>query len=194
MRLTVNSQSTEIPPNYRDELLLWFLRDAMGLTGTHYGCGVGKCGSCMVLVNGIPTRTCQTDAASVIDAHVVTIEGLSSQGQSAPHENSPQPLSPITLNPDMLNPDMLNPDTLNPDTLHPVQQAFTEIPLQCMWCLPGHVMTAVALLEKNDEPSDEAIASAIEENLCRCGGYNQIKRAIARAVELRRERLNREGI
>jgi aerobic-type carbon monoxide dehydrogenase small subunit (CoxS/CutS family) len=152
MRVTINARVTEIPPDYLDEPLLWLLRDGMGLTGTHYGCGVGKCGSCMVLVNGMPTRTCETATSTVVGADVITIEGLESTD------------------------------------LHPVQQAFTEFPLQCMWCLPGHVMAAVALLEKNPEAETEDIEKAIEENLCRCGGYNQIKQAIARAIEIQRER------
>jgi aerobic-type carbon monoxide dehydrogenase small subunit (CoxS/CutS family) len=152
MRLTINAEAAEIPDDYLDEPLLWLLRDSMGLTGTHYGCGVGKCGSCMVLVNGLPTRTCETTTSAVVDTDVITIEGLES------------------------------------NELHPVQQAFTEFPLQCMWCLPGHVMTAVALIEKNPNAEAEDIEKAIEANLCRCGGYNQIKRAIARAIELQREK------
>jgi aerobic-type carbon monoxide dehydrogenase small subunit (CoxS/CutS family) len=151
MRLTINTVETAIPPDYATEPLLWLLRDGLGLTGTHYGCGVGQCGSCMVLVNGIPTKTCQTSVEAVEDAEVLTIEGL--EGAA----------------------------------LHPVQQAFVEFPLQCMWCLPGHVMAAVALLAKNPDADAEDIEQCIEENLCRCGGYNQIKRAIARALELQRE-------
>jgi aerobic-type carbon monoxide dehydrogenase small subunit (CoxS/CutS family) len=140
VKLTINNQTTEVPCDYQDELLLWLLRDGMGLTGTHYGCGVGKCGSCMVLVNRAPTRSCQTPVANVIGTKIATIEGLCPNGSS--------------------------------ETLHPVQQAFTEYPLQCMWCLPGHMITTVALLEENADPNGDDIAEAMKENLCRCGGYN----------------------
>ncbi len=135
---------------YRDGLLLWALRDELGLTGTHYGCGIGSCGSCMVMVDNAPTRSCQVTTADVGASRVTTIEGIVAQDAA----------------------------------LSPVQQAFVDVPLQCMWCLPGHVMTAIDLLKKSPNPTPPEIETAIAENLCRCGGYNQIRKAIARAVEL----------
>jgi len=68
--------------------------------------------------------------------------------------------------------------------LHPVQEAFLENPLQCGWCLPGHVLTAVALLERTPRPTAAEIDAGATANLCRCGGYNSIRRAVARAAEL----------
>ena len=68
--------------------------------------------------------------------------------------------------------------------LHPVQEAFLETPLQCGWCLPGHVLTAVALLDRNPRPTAAEIDASATANLCRCGGYNSIRRAVARAAEL----------
>jgi aerobic-type carbon monoxide dehydrogenase small subunit (CoxS/CutS family) len=154
VKLSLNNTTQTISDDYADDLLLWAIRDGAGLTGTHFGCGVGQCGSCMVLVDGSPTRSCQTPASDVATAAIITMEGLAKGPTS--------------------------------EELHAVQQAFTEFPLQCQWCLPGHVMTTVALLERNPQPTSADIEEAIGDNLCRCGGYNQIRQAIARASELTR--------
>lgn len=77
--LDVNGQlrETEADP---DTPLLWVLRDALGLVGTKFGCGVGQCGACTVQLNGVPTRSCMTPVASVGRKRVTTIEGLHPQG------------------------------------------------------------------------------------------------------------------
>jgi aerobic-type carbon monoxide dehydrogenase small subunit (CoxS/CutS family) len=75
----------------------------------------------------------------------------------------------------------------NDEKLHPVQQAFLKNPLQCCWCMTGHVMTAVALLESNRTPDTAAVDAAMNVNLCRCGGYNNIRKNVVRASELLRE-------
>ncbi len=168
MKLTVNSTVQNVADDYSEEPLLWAIRDGLGLTGTHYGCGIGKCGSCMVLIDNQPTRSCQTPSDSVGNGAITTIEGLASRG---PVDGSPA-------------------DGASVDgaatTLHYVQEAFLEFPLQCMWCLPGHIMTAVALVESNPNPTAEDIESAIADNLCRCGGYNQIRKAILSSAERKR--------
>jgi aerobic-type carbon monoxide dehydrogenase small subunit (CoxS/CutS family) len=153
MKLSLNNSDVTISDDYADDLLVWAIRDGAGLTGTHFGCGVGECGSCMVLIDGAATRSCQTPAADVNSASITTMEGLASGDAGAPD-------------------------------LHAVQKAFMEFPLQCQWCLPGHMMIAVALIEANASPTREDIETAINANLCRCGGYNQIRNAIARAVEI----------
>ena len=158
MKLTVNNTTHNVSDDYREDALLWAIRDGLGLTGTHYGCGIGKCGSCMVLLNDQPTRSCQIPAESVGQAGIVTIEGLAPKGRNDGSQT----------------------------TLHYVQEAFLEFPLQCMWCLPGHIMTAVALIETNPNPSPKDIESTIADNLCRCGGDNQIRKAIARGAERKR--------
>ena len=73
------------------------------------------------------------------------------------------------------------------DELHPVQQAFLENPLQCGWCLPGHVMTAVGLLSRTPDPSPEQIAAEAGRNLCRCGGYTAVRENVARAAQIAQE-------
>jgi aerobic-type carbon monoxide dehydrogenase small subunit (CoxS/CutS family) len=150
VQLSVNGQRREVA--YPDEMLVWVLRDEMGLTGTHYGCGIGACGSCTVLLDGQVARACLTPARAAAGREVTTVEGLARGEQ-----------------------------------LHPVQRAFLENPLQCGWCLPGHLMSAVALLERTPDPTDAQIEEAAGINLCRCGGYNSIRRAVARAAELKRE-------
>jgi aerobic-type carbon monoxide dehydrogenase small subunit (CoxS/CutS family) len=156
MKLNVNNTAQTVADEYGEEPLLWALRDGLGLTGTHYGCGIGKCGSCMVLVDEQPTRSCQTPTESIGTSSITTMEGLARLSDT------------------------------DRTSLHYMQEAFIEFPLQCMWCLPGHIMVAVALIEANPNPSANEIESAIAENLCRCGGYNQIRKAIARGAERKR--------
>ena len=136
--------------------LLWALRDAANLTGTKYGCGVGDCGACMVLVDGAALRSCLVTLAEAEGRTIVTIEGLSR------------------------------------DRSHPVQQAMVaEQAIQCGFCTPGIVIAAAALLATNAAPSDEDIRQAIP-NLCRCGVYPRLVRAIQRAarVQARQERIS----
>jgi len=76
----------------------------------------------------------------------------------------------------------------NNDRLHPVQQAFIdEEALQCGYCTPGMILTAVALLHKNPTPSEVEIVEEMDNNLCRCGSYNRIVQAIHSAANLIKE-------
>ena len=130
--------------------LLWALRDASNLTGAKYGCGVGDCGACMVLVDGEALRSCMLSLAEAEGRYVVTIEGLSQGGS------------------------------------HPVQQALVaEQAIQCGFCTPGIVMSAAALLSRNANPDEAEIKAAIP-NLCRCGVYPRLVRAVRRAGEAMR--------
>jgi aerobic-type carbon monoxide dehydrogenase small subunit (CoxS/CutS family) len=150
LKLEINRRTFEVPESQADEMLVWVLRDTLGLVGTRYGCGVGVCGSCNVLIDGKPTRSCQTKTSDGVGKKIRTLEGLS-RGDTE---------------------------------LHPVQAAFLENPLQCCWCMSGHIMNAVALLEKNPNPNSEQIDTAMNENYCRCGGYNNIRQNVARAAEI----------
>jgi aerobic-type carbon monoxide dehydrogenase small subunit (CoxS/CutS family) len=147
MRLQINDQNIEINDT-PDRPLLWVLRDELGLTGTRFGCGLGQCGACTVLLDGRAVRSCQTLVSSVGEQPVTTIEGLAGG-----------------------------------DALHPVQQAFIdEQAPQCGYCMSGQIMSAAGLLGEHPQPSDEQIVETMRGNLCRCGTYVRIKRAIRRAA------------
>lgn len=132
-----------------DMHLLTFLRDDLRLTGAKRGCGIGQCGTCTVIVNGKPVRSCITPLAKVNGKSILTIEGLA-----------------------------------DVDKLHPVQQAFVDHhAIQCGFCTPGMVLSAVALLQRNQHPTREEIKKALVGNLCRCTGYQQIFDAVEDAAE-----------
>jgi isoquinoline 1-oxidoreductase subunit alpha len=129
--------------------LLWSLREHLGLTGTKYGCGIGTCGACTVLVDGRAARSCVTPMSAVAGRSVTTIEGLAEDGR-----------------------------------LHPVQQAWLEEDVaQCGYCQAGQILAAVDLLSRNPKPSDAEIKAI--SNICRCGTYPRIRRAIRRAAGLK---------
>ncbi len=129
-----------------DTLLLIFLREEAGLTGTKYGCGAAMCGACMIHMQGSPMFSCQVNLASVNGLDIRTIEGLSD----------------------------------NDD--HPLQKAWIaeQVP-QCGYCQSGQIMRAAALLDANPSPSEAEIRDWMSSNLCRCGTYNRIVRAVQRA-------------
>lgn len=131
-----------------DTPLLWVLRDELALTGTKFGCGLGLCGACTVLLNGKATRSCVVPVSAVAGQTVVTIEGLSK------------------------------------DKSHPVQRAWIEerVP-QCGYCQSGMILATVALLNNKPHPTDGEIDMAVT-NICRCGTYTRIRRAIHRAAQL----------
>ena len=147
--LTVNSRPLEFRMDPQTPLL-WALRDAANLTGTKYGCGVGDCGACMVLVDGEAMRSCLISLAEAEGRDVITIEALSQ------------------------------------DRSHPVQQALVaEQAIQCGFCTPGIAISAAALLARNADPSEAEIKAAIP-NLCRCGVYPRLVRAVQRAGRVMR--------
>lgn len=150
MELSINGQVIEVAAD-ADSPLLWAIRDFTDYTGTKFGCGIGACGACTVLIDGQPVRSCQFLAADVGGAAITTIEGLS------------------------------------PESDHPVQRAWIEeqVP-QCGYCQSGMILAAVALLDGNPVPNDADIDEAIT-NICRCGTYARIRRAIHRAAQIMRE-------
>ena len=148
VELVVNGESRagEAEPRM---LLSDFLREQLGLTGTHVGCEHGVCGACTVLVNGEAARSCLMLAVQAAGAEVRTIEGLGGV-----------------------------------DDMHPLQEAFWEKHgLQCGFCTPGMLMTAVELLESNPAAGQDEIREAISSNLCRCTGYQTIVEAVQAAAE-----------
>ena len=134
-----------------DMPLLWALRDKLNMTGTKYSCGIGQCGTCTVLINGMPMRSCITPAASVAGIEVTTIEGLSEDGE------------------------------------HPVQQAWHKVDVpQCGYCQGGQILTAASLIERNANPTDADIDAAHSGNICRCGTYHRIRKAVKLAAEIKK--------
>jgi isoquinoline 1-oxidoreductase alpha subunit len=134
-----------------DMPLLWALRDKLNKTGTKYSCGIGQCGTCTVLINGMPMRSCITPAASVAGMEVTTIEGLSEDGE------------------------------------HPVQQAWHKVDVpQCGYCQGGQILTAASLIERNANPTDADIDAAHSGNICRCGTYHRIRKAVKLAAEIKK--------
>ena len=152
MQLNINGAPVEVAAEPGD-LLLWVLRDELGLIGTRFGCGAGICGACTVHVDGAATRACITPLAAVEGKQIRTVEGLAAQADDG------------TL------------------TLHPLQEAFIaeQVP-QCGWCMSGQMMTAAAFLAQNPSPSEDEIIEAMSNNYCRCGCYARIKRAVASAA------------
>jgi aerobic carbon-monoxide dehydrogenase small subunit len=145
--VSVNGEprSADIEPRL---LLARFLRDTLGLTGTHMGCDTTNCGACTVLLDGVPVKSCTVLAVQADGRHVTTVEGLES-----------------------------------PEGLHPMQAAFHEQHgLQCGFCTPGMMLTAIALLEENPDPSEKEIRWALSGNICRCTGYQNIVKAVRQAA------------
>ena len=134
--------------------LLWVLRDTLALSGTKFGCGAGLCGACTVHVDGNAIRSCSIPVSQVAAKSVTTIEGLSAS------------------------------EGLPADQLHVLQAAWIveDVP-QCGYCQTGQIMSAAALLKKNPHPTDEQITRAMNGNLCRCGTYERIRKAIHRAAD-----------
>ncbi len=144
--LTVNGTATVAIPE--SEQLLPALRERLGLTGAKPACGEGSCGACTVLVDGLPTRSCQLTVGLVAGRAITTIEGLTGLAG-----------------------------------LHPVQRAFAdEDAAQCGYCTPGFVLSASALLATTPNPDDADIDAALGGHICRCGGYQRIRRAVHRAA------------
>lgn len=145
--LKINGKKQKVAVE-EDTPLLWVLRDALRLTGTKFGCGLGVCGACTIHIDGKAVRSCQI-AVSKINSKstITTIEGLSKNGE------------------------------------HPVQKAWLaeQVP-QCGYCQPGQIMQACAFLAANKKPTEAEIDEAMKDNICRCGTYQRIRKAVRRAA------------
>ena len=161
MRFTVNGRVRELDVT-GGESLATTLRDRLFLTGTKIACDRGECGACTVLLDGEAVYSCLTLSASCAGREVVTVEGVSSRHAHGSAGAGTPAQAPI----------------------HPVQQAFIDCDaVQCGFCTPGQIISAVALLERTPAPDASQIAEAMSGNLCRCGTYPKIAQAIRRAAE-----------
>ena len=148
IEVTINGErhSQDVEPR---TLLVHYLRDTVGLTGTHIGCETSICGACTVMLDGQAVKSCTVLAVQTDGSEIKTIEGLAENGK-----------------------------------LHPVQEGFWECHgLQCGFCTPGMILSAVQLLERNKRPSEAEIRKGIEGNLCRCTGYQHIVDAVQYAAK-----------
>jgi len=146
--VTVNGkrESREVEPR---QLLVYFLREQLGLTGTHVGCDTSQCGACTVLFNGVAVKSCTILAVQAEGAEIKTIEAYAEATGK----------------------------------LHPIQQAFwEEHGLQCGFCTPGMILSAVGLLKDNPSPTEREIREGISGNFCRCTGYQHIVNAVQHAA------------
>jgi nicotinate dehydrogenase subunit A len=146
--LVVNGESRSIEAS-PDTPLLYVLRDELGLNAAKYGCGLGQCGACTVVIDGKAVFSCVTPVMVLEGRTITTLEGIGSQ-----------------------------------DVLSSMQRAFiTEQAAQCGYCIPGMMMRAHALLNRDPHATDEAIRAELQPHLCRCGTHIRILRAIRRAAE-----------
>lgn len=149
IELKVNGRSHNVSAD-PDTPLLYVLRDDLQLNAAKFGCGLGQCGSCTVLVDGAPTLSCVTPIMLLEGRQITTVEGLGSLEDPGP-----------------------------------MQRAFIEEQsAQCGYCIPGMMMRAQALLQRNPRASDAEIRAYLEPNLCRCGTHMRILRAVKRAASL----------
>ncbi|MGW1893785.1 (2Fe-2S)-binding protein [Streptomyces sp. NPDC002004] len=148
-RISVKVDGTTYEDDVEPRLLLvHYLRDNLGLTGTPVGCDTSNCGACTVDLDGESVKSCSVLAVQADGCEITTIQGLAADG-----------------------------------TLHPLQKAFHEQhALQCGYCTPGMIMAARDLLKENPDPTPHEVREALEGNLCRCTGYQNIVRAVLAAA------------
>jgi carbon-monoxide dehydrogenase small subunit len=146
LKINGKEVSASIPDN---TILTDFLRENLGLTGTHVGCDTSQCGACVVHVDGVSVKSCTMLAVQADGKEVTTIEGIG-----------------------------------DGDNLHPMQEAFKEHHgLQCGFCTPGMIMSAIEFITENKNPSEVEIREALEGNICRCTGYHNIVKSVQAAAE-----------
>lgn len=140
----INNKKYELKDIPQDTPILWVLRDYLNMTGTKFGCGVGQCGACTVLLDDKAIRSCSTSISEAFNKNITTIE---------------------------------NKDDIEIKALR-IQWRDHDV-AQCGYCQPGQIMNASALLKSNKNPSTEQIKEAMQGNICRCGTYNKILKAVS---------------
>src|SRR5215469_10585830 len=155
MKITVNVDGVRYDDDVEPRVLLvHYLREQAGRTGTPIGCDTTNCGACTVLLDGKSVKSCSVLAVQANGSTVTTIQGLARPAANGSH-----------------------------DGWHPLQKAFhEEHAVQCGYCTPGMIMAAVDLLAENPHPTEEQVREGLEGNLCRCTGYQNIVRAVLKAA------------
>lgn len=157
LRLQVNGQSLTVTAS-PETPLLYVLTDELALRGPRFGCGLGQCGCCSVLADGVEIRSCITPTSRVVGKSLTTLEGLPAYYATRMKLTSPP-------------------------ELHPLQEAMiAEQAAQCGYCYNGQIIKGAELLFKTPEPTEAQIRSAMHGHLCRCGTYPSIMTAIQRAA------------
>ena len=154
--LTVNRATHQVVAD-GDTPLLYILRNELGLTGTRFGCGVGECGACHVLIDGKTVPSCDTSLSAAAGHQLLTVEGLATANTQG------TVLHPLQ------------------------QAFIDEQAAQCGYCLSGILMSAAALLAGQPDASDHEVRTALDQHLCRCGSHNRIVRAVLRAAKVMRD-------
>lgn len=153
LHCTINSTPIDLDVDPH-EVIYDTLRERLRLTGTKGACLEGECGSCTILLDGVPVTSCLVLAPQVQGRSITTIEGLAAA-----------------------------PDAAGARRLHAVQRGFIDRgAVQCGYCTPGLIMTAVALLEHTPQPTREQVREGLAGNLCRCTGYMKIIDAVLDAA------------
>ncbi len=152
LTLHVNGQTRQVEAD-AETPLLYVLRNDLGLIGTRYGCGLGQCGTCTVIIDGKAVQSCDLPVSAAVGKKITTVEALSTlSGNSGA-------LHPLQC------------------------AFIAEQAAQCGYCASGILMAAQALLAVNPDPQDGEIRAALDSNLCRCGTHGRILRAIKRAAQ-----------
>jgi carbon-monoxide dehydrogenase small subunit len=158
--VTVNGTARELTVEPR-KLLVHAIREDLNLTGTHIGCDTGNCGACTVYKDGQAVKSCLQFAVQADGSDITTVEGMEELPEAGMGESD----------------------------LHPIQEGFKQMHgLQCGFCTPGMIMAGKALLEENDDPTDEEVRENISGNLCRCTGYQNIVKSIQYASDVYNDR------
>jgi aerobic-type carbon monoxide dehydrogenase small subunit (CoxS/CutS family) len=139
--------------------LLYVLTDELALQGPRFGCGLGQCGCCSVLADGVEIRSCITPLSKIANKSITTLEGLPAYyANRMKLKQAPE--------------------------LHPLQEALiAEQAVQCGYCYNGQIIKGAELLFKNPQPTEAQIRSAMNGHLCRCGTYPRILLAIQHAAK-----------
>jgi aerobic-type carbon monoxide dehydrogenase small subunit (CoxS/CutS family) len=156
LQLRVNEKIHRVTAS-PDTPLLYVLTDDLALQGPRFGCGLGQCGCCSALADGVEIRTCITPVSKVIGKSLTTLEGLPAYYA-------------------------IRMKLRKAPELHPLQEALiTEQAVQCGYCYNGQIIKGAELLFKNPRPTEAQIRSVMNGHICRCGTYPRILLAIQRA-------------